>query len=441
MKYLHALLFLVVTNVINAQITDVVTNLNYPTALIVIGNELYIGENFEITKIDLTSNNPTPVTVVNGVITPTDFLLHGNNLYIAEGDNTRISKLDITAITPSLTTVVQVSNFPTGLALNGNDLYIAELFGNRISKIDITDPSPQLNEVVAGVNGPRGILLEGNELYIAEDYSNKISKIDITSTSPTITTIASGVDVTRGFAIDGEDLYFIGTGGNPSSISKINTINSNITTGVASRFNFAADLYIYGDEMYIANSYNHKISKFIYTNLDPQIISITGSCGPTLIDGDYTLSVDVNGRPSFVNSNFIIQWSGSRWEHIAQNGAGISMFNNLDTYLPPASSLSEWTPVNCNPTGTFSGSGTSTSLSTEEFELNSEIKLSPNPTFEFIQISGLTEKQNYRIYNIIGSEIKNGIISNQEKIDVRNLQKGLYFLKFENEITLKFMKE
>ena len=163
---------------------------------------------------------------------------------------------------------------------------------------------------------------------------------------------------------------------------------------------------------------------------DQQIVTITGSCGSVgapLIDGDYTISSDINGKPSFINTNFIIQWTGSRWEHIAQDGSGVSMYNNFDTPYPPASSLSEWTPVHCNPTGTFSGSGTSTSLSTNEFELNSEIKLNPNPSSEFIQISGLTEQENYRIYNIIGAVIKNGIISNQEKIDIGISQKDYIF--------------
>jgi hypothetical protein len=84
---------------------------------------------------------------------------------------------------------------------------------------------------------------------------------------------------------------------------------------------------------------------------------------------------------------------------------------------------------------------TDQNLNTNEFELSTSIKIYPNPSSEFIKISGLTENQKYSIYNILGSEIKNGLISNNEQIDIRNFTKGLYFLKFKDEITIKFLKE
>jgi len=84
---------------------------------------------------------------------------------------------------------------------------------------------------------------------------------------------------------------------------------------------------------------------------------------------------------------------------------------------------------------------TDQTLSTNEFELENNIKLFPNPSSELIQISGLKENENYRIYNISGSEIKNGIVSNNEQIDIRNFSNGLYFLKFDNGNTIKFIKK
>lgn len=84
---------------------------------------------------------------------------------------------------------------------------------------------------------------------------------------------------------------------------------------------------------------------------------------------------------------------------------------------------------------------TEQSLSTSEFELKKNIKLFPNPSIEFIQVSGLTENENYRIYNILGAEIKNGTISNNEQIDIRDFTNGLYFLKFDNGNSIKFIKQ
>lgn len=84
---------------------------------------------------------------------------------------------------------------------------------------------------------------------------------------------------------------------------------------------------------------------------------------------------------------------------------------------------------------------TDQNLSTNEFELNKNIKLFPNPSSEFLQISNLKSKESYSIYNVLGAEIKNGFISNNEQIDIRNLTNELYFLKFLDGTTIKFLKE
>lgn len=84
---------------------------------------------------------------------------------------------------------------------------------------------------------------------------------------------------------------------------------------------------------------------------------------------------------------------------------------------------------------------TNQTLSANEFKLEHNIKLYPNPSSELIQVSGLKGNENYKIYNILGAEIKNGTISNNEQIDIRNFTNGLYFLKFDNGNSIKFIKQ
>lgn len=99
-------------------------------------------------------------------------------------------------------------------------------------------------------------------------------------------------------------------------------------------------------------------------DIQAQTVEISSSCSPD-VDGSYTLQADVNGRPSFVNGNFSIEWSGTRWENVNTSGV-VGSFNTLDTPYPPASSLQAWTPnpvaVNCFPPGIFSGNGTCCTL-------------------------------------------------------------------------------
>ncbi|WP_010134170.1 ubiquitin-like protein [Ochrovirga pacifica] len=71
---------------------------------------------------------------------------------------------------------------------------------------------------------------------------------------------------------------------------------------------------------------------------------------------------------------------------------------------------------------------------------NTLLSLYPNPSNNYIIISGLNKNQNYSIYNTVGVKIKEGIVYNQEKINIQNLSDGVYFLKLTNGKTLKFIK-
>ena len=85
---------------------------------------------------------------------------------------------------------------------------------------------------------------------------------------------------------------------------------------------------------------------------------------------------------------------------------------------------------------------TPNALTVEDYEdLKRTIILSPNPSNDFIKVLGLTKTEKYRIFNVFGSEISEGNISNNEKIDIKNLINGMYFLKIESGNTLKFMKK
>lgn len=84
---------------------------------------------------------------------------------------------------------------------------------------------------------------------------------------------------------------------------------------------------------------------------------------------------------------------------------------------------------------------TNQSLSADEFGQDKGIRLLPNPSSDFIQVYGLIKTENYRIYNVVGLEIKSGTTFNNQEIDIKSLVNGIYFLKFDNGNTIKFLKE
>ncbi|AUS06886.1 ubiquitin-like protein [Pseudotamlana carrageenivorans] len=85
---------------------------------------------------------------------------------------------------------------------------------------------------------------------------------------------------------------------------------------------------------------------------------------------------------------------------------------------------------------------TYSTLGISEIELSSDkLNLYPNPSRNFIQISGLKKIEKYTIFSLLGTEISKGEISDKKSIDIQNLNNGVYLLKFNNGNNLKFIKE
>lgn len=86
--------------------------------------------------------------------------------------------------------------------------------------------------------------------------------------------------------------------------------------------------------------------------------------------------------------------------------------------------------------------GGSDLLNNDEFTMNqNKIKLYPNPSSDFVKISGLNKNENFSIDNLLGEKIKEGVIGTNEAIDISNFSDGVYFLKLDNGNIIKFLKE
>ncbi len=84
---------------------------------------------------------------------------------------------------------------------------------------------------------------------------------------------------------------------------------------------------------------------------------------------------------------------------------------------------------------------TTITLGVDVLELNyTKLNLFPNPSSNYIKISGLIKNEKYTICNVIGIRKKSGNIYN-DKINIENLPNGLYLIKFDNGNTLKFIKK
>ncbi|WP_417238456.1 T9SS type A sorting domain-containing protein [Bizionia sp.] len=69
------------------------------------------------------------------------------------------------------------------------------------------------------------------------------------------------------------------------------------------------------------------------------------------------------------------------------------------------------------------------------------LKLYPNPSSEFLQISGLQQNVNYSILDFQGKQMQSGTLIPQENIPINSLQSGLYFLRIDSGTNFKFIKK
>lgn len=200
---------------------------------------------------------------------------------------------------------------------------------------------------------------------------------------------------------------------------------------------------------------------------------VLNACHPLTENQDYIFNqktTDATGRNIFEtnpidenspcggigNCEFQIAWNqtNNRWEIYADDGNGtfankyVLYYNTeASTPNPPSSTLGVWveetlvTQSLCGLINSITGDVQNTTLGIDTFNINDKLIATPNPSPDFIQISGLTAKKKYRVYSTLGLEIQKGTVSNNEKIDIRNFNYGLYFLKFDNGNTIKFIKE
>mgnify|MGYP006085886999 FL=1 len=342
--YIYTTILLLSFFKLNAQTTDIITNINQPTSVFVDGNDIYFGSWLgSLYKADITSpQNQSTIISTNGVYRT---FLYGNDLYVSERIEGKISKIDITQTSPSPVDVITNLSFPTGIFIQDDILYFGES-GTSISKININDTNPVKTIISNTFNDPTGINLIGNDLYVAEFGAGKISKIDITQTSP------QPVDVVTSLS-------------NPTEI------------------------LVVGNDLLVSEFNGNRIIQIDITNLTPVISDlVTNINNPTglFLDGN-DLYISVYG------DNKIVKFS-------------------------------------------------STILRTEEYSSGSQkLKIFPNPSTEFIQVSNLTTNKNYKIYSVLGTEIKSGNVSNNDIIDIKNLTNETYFLKLENGNSIKFLKK
>lgn len=196
-----------------------------------------------------------------------------------------------------------------------------------------------------------------------------------------------------------------------------------------------------GVDIHIANCYVPNISDGTYAvGIGNNDEGISFELSQTLTNGEnYTLTFDAYSQTDFGSQGNIVIGISDQ-----DNSFGAQIYEAITV-------ASQWTSFQFSFTAPNNGlyltvmqkntnEGGSWNI-IDNFSLsNGTPSIFPNPSSDFINVSNLKSTESYLIINLIGKEIKRGIISNREKIDIRNFTNGLYFLKFENGNAIKFIK-
>lgn len=346
---------------------------------------------FSIMLINLNSFSQI-TTVISGLDTPRELIVSGNDIYFVDSGSGKIYKFDFTSSNPSKTEILTGLINPESLLIKDNILYYGEDISgsnnDRLSKYDLSSTnSPTV--IFSSILSPRNLLLHNNDIYFAEQVADRVSKFDITDSSPQAIIIIDNISFPTGLALVSNELYIKNQTPSPSS-HIVSTLDISQTNGTLTEIFSTID--------------------FFYEDI--------------AIKDNYLYCLDFSGgivyRFNLNNSNPIA-------EEIAN---GLNNPRNL-LFIEDILYISELNQISKLDIST---------LSVLDIEKN-EFSLYPNPSSLYIQFSGLLKEEEYHIYNVFGSEVSKGFISNLKKVNIQKLNVGIYFIKLENGFIQKFIKK
>jgi hypothetical protein len=247
-----------------------------------------------------TSGNADGIGTSTSFNSPRGITTDGNNLYVTDSSNNKIRKIVIsTGVVTTLagggsgtstdgTGTSASFNNPRGITTDGTNLYVADVNNNKIRKIVIatgvvttlagggSGTSTDGTGTSASFNNPQGITNDGTNLYVSDTNNNKIRKIVIaTGAVLTLTGTSASFNSPRGITTDGTNLYVadrdnhkirkivIATGAVTTLAGTGSQGSSDNSNGTSASFKKPLGITTDGTNIYVADTYNHKIRKIV----------------------------------------------------------------------------------------------------------------------------------------------------------------------------------
>lgn len=303
-----------------------------------------------------------------------------NYIYFNSYVNKKVYRFDYTLPNSPVELVYQFNENPNFVYVKGNNLFVGVENTFKTYKINLLEQTLQ-PILIANIAGP--MVQINNNLYIGQYAASKISKIDLNSNTQ--------CDVLTGyqpnfFTIYNNELFF--TSNVTNMLYKLNP-NTDSVTIVLNNLNYASGIIVNENFLFICESRENTLS--FYSQPSFQI--------------DNSIALPTNSWP-----NGMIQI-------------------NEDLYFVQTIS------------GKISKLALNSLLSNTNFNSSKTTKTTiyPNPSSDFILISGKRIFDKYEIYDINGKLVQKAKLDNN-KIGITSLAKGVFTLMLDN-YSQTFIKE
>ena len=334
---------------------------------------------------------------------------------------------------------------------------------------------PAQTDVIT-IGGPGSIAIHGDNLYVFRRDASKIVKIDLTGSTPVAVDVITGLSAHpfSEIKVYNDELYFIHKCTVSTSykcVKKISLVEDNpsLVTVFEGDATISA-LDIFGGKLYLAYLFGGDVTVVDLTENPVATSSISTQSGSTF--GYHMLATETNLFIQRSNGGvyfFDLTMSPPTMNYINLNPSGGGVFFNNKLHLPIIDTgiiyKFDFTTTPASYTTVVSGLNRPWSLALYNDELYiaeygankiSKISLAvlsvdtqkrtpkllyPNPSSNYLQIAGLTTKQTFTIYNVLGMQVQKGIVFPGKKIDITGLSMGIYSIQFGNTYGLQFIKK
>lgn len=199
----------------NAPVVEVLTGLTFPSALAVVGNELYFLQTANVAmqpntgklcKISLTTPNPTVTTLYSTLQYPIELEMNGAAAYVGETyltgpiNNFDVDHMELSVVVGTTKTVLYNNyDYIDDLEYDSNFIYIVTFSEDAeqttIRRLNVTTNTPGTPQLFwTDTNGfsPYNAEISGTKMYLNADFSGSaIMQIDLLNPSATPVLVAN----------------------------------------------------------------------------------------------------------------------------------------------------------------------------------------------------------------------------------------------------------